>query len=34
MSKYGLDKFYTKKDIVQRILSVIDLSVYDVIIEP
>lgn len=34
MSKYGLDKFYTKKDIVQRILNVIDLSVYDVIIEP
>jgi len=34
MSKYGLDKFYTKKNVVKNILDTLDLSEYDVIIEP
>lgn len=34
MSKYGLDKFYTKKDIVKSILKEIDISYFNSIIEP
>lgn len=34
MSKYGLDKFYTKPEIVDYILRKINLNDYDVIIEP
>jgi len=34
MSKYGLDQFYTKKDVVLNCLSFLNLSEYDVILEP
>lgn len=34
MSKYGLDKFYTKSEVVDKILNEINLSSYDLIIEP
>ena len=32
--KQNLDQFYTKKEIVQRCLKIIDLTVYDKVIEP
>jgi len=34
LSKYGLDKFYTKKEVVKKILKEIDISKYKTIIEP
>ena len=34
MSKYGLDKFYTKPEIVKEILDGLDLTAYSTIIEP
>lgn len=34
MSKYGLDKFYTKTSVVLNCLSDLDLTEFDVIIEP
>lgn len=34
MSKYGLDKFYTKEEVVDRILHKIDISKYSTVIEP
>jgi hypothetical protein len=34
MSKYGLDKFYTKDDIVDWCLSFIDVTGYDLVVEP
>lgn len=34
MSKYGLDKFYTKTDVVKKCMSDLDLKQYDIIVEP
>lgn len=34
MSKYGLDKFYTKKEIAKKLIEKIDLSEFNLIIEP
>jgi hypothetical protein len=34
MSKYGLDKFYTKKSVVKEVLQYLDLDKFEVIIEP
>lgn len=34
MSKYGLDKFYTKKEIVKSLLKEVDLNKFKTIIEP
>lgn len=34
MSKYGLDKFYTKKDVVKKVLQHLNLNEFEVIVEP
>lgn len=34
MNKYYLDKFYTKKEVVQYILKFIDINIFKTIIEP
>lgn len=34
MKKYGLDKFYTKKHVVKKLLKEIDIDKYKTIIEP
>jgi hypothetical protein len=34
MSKYGLDQFYTKKNVVIKCLGYLNLDEFDTIIEP
>ena len=34
MSKYGLDKFYTRKNLAKKLIDEIDINKYNTIIEP